>query len=472
MLREGYGLEMRPLCREVIGRMTADRDAPRYLARFSDRAAHRRFVDHLRRQLAADRKKDLSESLETFDRAGLVRFRLKEGLPEIPPTELMAELILEEDRKLQLESTKVYLPFSGGSALSFDPGKKIPWGVARIGAPKLWQKSRGRLVKVGVIDTGADFGHPDLRRALRKGINLLDQRLPPDDDNGHGTHIAGTIAARAACPPRGIRGVAPGAHIYPVKAFDREGSAYVSDIVLAIEWCLANRMDIINMSFGMADYSRALHEAVKAAWNRNVTVVASAGNNGEKNEVDFPARSADAIAVGALNKRGRIAPFSNSGKEVDIYAPGEAIYSAWLDGRYNELNGTSMAAAHVTGTIALILAKRRAMTPHAVRRVITETASPLAGDTGKAVSAGRLNAVRAFTVALRRPVAIGGSRLAGRKRAESGSTAKGKPGKTGRQSPHRPLPSLKTASARRRTRFSRQTKTARLKPKRSSRAAR
>jgi len=411
-LREGFGLEWTPLCRDMAGRMTDDRDAPRYFVRFADAASGRRFVSLLRQQLAGGRS-GLADAVETFGGARVVRFRLKEA-PAVDPA---AGLAVEEDRKLSIAATKVYLPFSGGASLAFDPGKKIPWGVAEIGAPKLWSKSRGRSVKIGVIDTGADYRHPDIRHALCRGINILDHRFPAEDDNGHGTHIAGTIAAGAAATGRGIRGVAPGAEIYPVKAFDREGSAYVSDIVLAIDWCLANGMHIINMSFGMPDYSQSLHDAVREAWDNKVTVVASAGNSGKPAEVDFPARCSFAIAVGALNRRGRIASFSNRGNEVDVYAPGEAIYSAWLKGRYNELNGTSMAAAHVSGTVALILAKRREMSPDAVRRVIVRSSSPLAGADSAPDAAGRLNAVRAFAMAMRQARAAGrrqGRRPSGR----------------------------------------------------------
>ena len=433
-------MDLTPLCHEVIRRLTAERDAPRYMIRFADGDAGRRFVSLLRERLSSGPDRHLADALELFDRPGLIRLRLKDGLPAGDDGLWLAE----EDRKLDLATTKVVLPFTGGAALDFDPGKKIPWGVADIGAPKLWNKSRGRRVKIGVIDTGADFRHPDIRHALRKGINILDHRLPADDDNGHGTHIAGTIAAGAGTR-RGIRGVAPGAEIHPVKAFDREGSAYVSDIVLAVEWCLENGMHIINMSFGMPDFSRILHEAVRKAWDRRVTVVASAGNGGKKAEVDFPARSSAVIAVGAINRRGRIASFSNRGREVDVYAPGEAIYSAWLKGRYNELNGTSMAAAHVSGTVALILARRRSMGPEEVRRVITESAAPLSGPDQAADRAGRLNAVRAFALAMKRAGAA--ARRTGSRHAAGGRAAASSGGAAWDRSAVRARKHLKTAAS-------------------------
>ena len=136
----------------------------------------------------------------------------------------------------------------------------IPWGVKQIHAPKAWSMSTGHRIKIGVIDTGVDYHHPDLRIPWPRGINLLNRGMLPHDDNGHGTHIAGTIAA--ANSTAGMIGVAPRALIYPVKAFDHNGSAYVSDIVLGIDWCVRNKIDIINMSFGMKTRSKALLDVV------------------------------------------------------------------------------------------------------------------------------------------------------------------------------------------------------------------
>ncbi len=138
--------------------------------------------------------------------------------------------------------------------------KGIPWGVQEIQAPQAWSSTTGHRIKVGVIDTGVDFSHPDLRQSLARGINLLNRGALPHDDNGHGTHIAGTIAA--ANQLHGMIGVAPRPTIYPVKAFDQNGSAFVSDIILGIEWCVRNRMDVINMSFGMKTRSKSLLNAV------------------------------------------------------------------------------------------------------------------------------------------------------------------------------------------------------------------
>jgi subtilisin len=143
-----------------------------------------------------------------------------------------------------------------------------------------------------------------------------------------------------------------------VKAFDHQGGAFVSDIISGIDWCVNNDVDIINMSFGMKTYSKALEAAVLSAYRAGIIVVASSGNEGKQAEVDYPARLRHVIAVGATTRKGGIAAFSNVGKQIDIYAPGEKVYSTWLRGNYNELSGTSMATSHVTGVIALMLSRK------------------------------------------------------------------------------------------------------------------
>ncbi|WP_258171078.1 S8 family peptidase [Paenibacillus sp. R14(2021)] len=253
----------------------------------------------------------------------------------------------------------------------------IPWGVQEIKAPLAWSTTTGHRVKIGVIDTGVDFSHPDLKQSLGRGINLLSRGTLPHDDNGHGTHIAGTIAA--ANQVHGMIGVAPRATVYPVKAFDQNGSAFVSDIVLGIDWCVRNNMDIVNMSFGMKTRSKSLLTAVTNAFNAGVIIVASSGNDGKRKSIDYPARYPQTIAVGATNRVRRIAPFSNRGLHIDVYAPGDKILSSWLRGKYNEMSGTSMATSHVSGAIALLLAYRPGLTPTEIKAVVKRSMLPLRG---------------------------------------------------------------------------------------------
>lgn len=255
----------------------------------------------------------------------------------------------------------------------------IPWGVRRIRAPKAWKYATGQMVKVAVIDTGVDFNHPDLKHALAHGVNLLQRGTLPWDDNGHGTHISGTIAA-AAAGSQGIWGTAPGTVIVPVKAFDRNGTAYISDIIEGIEWCMRHGIRLINMSFGMKHSSRAFREAVRNASRRGAIIVASAGNDGKrKGRLDYPAQYPAAIAVGSTARKGRIAHFSNRSGRVQLYAPGKKIMSTWLNKGYAVLSGTSMSTSHVSGAIALALSVNPQLSAKRIRKLIYKTGRPLNG---------------------------------------------------------------------------------------------
>ncbi|MHA6482067.1 S8 family peptidase [Paenibacillus sp. strain BS8-2] len=275
----------------------------------------------------------------------------------------------------------------------------MPWGVQQVKAPLAWGITTGHRVKVGVIDTGVDFNHPDLKHSLLRGINLLSRSKMPYDDNGHGTHIAGTIAASNSM--HGMIGVAPRALIAPVKAFDHNGSAFVSDIILGIEWCVRNGMDVINMSFGMKNRSKALLGAVTNAYNSGVIIVASSGNDGKLRYVDYPARYPQTISVGATNKFRKVAPFSNRGASIDIYAPGEKIISAWLRGNYNEMSGTSMATSHVSGAIALLLSLYPQLSPGEIKTIMKRSMQPLRSGKNRNTNAGELDIIKMLAAAER-----------------------------------------------------------------------
>lgn len=298
--------------------------------------------------------------------------------------------VLEEDRSVKI-SHALPRPFVQSSSKM-----DIPWGVRRIRAPQAWSRTTGQRVKVGVIDTGVDFSHPDLRHALNRGINLLQRASLPHDDNGHGTHIAGTISAANAS--RGMIGVAPRTELYPVKAFDTDGSAYVSDIILGIEWCVHHGMDIVNMSFGMPNRSDALLKAVESAYKAGVLIVASSGNDGRRGRIDYPAGFSHTVAVGALDRRGRIARFTNRSAAIDIFAPGAKIESAWPNGRRRLMSGTSMATSHVTGAVALLLALRPGLSPGRIKDILRRSAKPLGYDKAPQ-GVGELDVLRMLEIA-------------------------------------------------------------------------
>lgn len=256
------------------------------------------------------------------------------------------------------------------------PAEEIPWGVARVEAPAAWSRSLGSGVKVGLIDTGVDLRHPDLQENLKGGINLLCPGQPPTDDNGHGTHVAGILAA--ARNGRGVVGVAPGAGLYVVKAFDRYGNGRLSRILEALQWCADQRLHLVNLSFGMKQESVALRRAVQKATATGLLVVAAAGNEGRADSVVYPARYSEVLAVAALGKDGRRARFSSFGPEIDFIAPGEDIKSTYPGGRYRVLSGTSMAAPHVTGIAALLLGARLQLRGGEVRQLLVASCRPIA----------------------------------------------------------------------------------------------
>ncbi|OCT16120.1 peptidase S8 [Paenibacillus pectinilyticus] len=317
--------------------------------------------------------------------------------PDTKLKDFSSKTRIELDTKISLNRVTGRKPApKRARILSSTRTRTIPWGVDQIGAPEIWSKSVGQNIRVGVIDTGIDFKHPDLRNSISRGINLLNRRLLPNDDNGHGTHIAGTIAATGRYS--GIVGVAPRAIIHPVKAFDQNGSAYVSDIIAGIDWCVQNDLDIINMSFGMKTYNPTLEQAVMNAYYQGKVIVASSGNDGKKKTVDYPARFPQVVSVGATTRLGKIAPFSNRGSQIDIYAPGERVYSAWLGGKYNELSGTSMATAHVSGVIALMLSLKP-MSPLQIKNALRRCSFSLSKRVNARWQPGNLNARRAIRAA-------------------------------------------------------------------------
>ncbi|WP_438448846.1 S8 family peptidase [Gorillibacterium sp. sgz5001074] len=268
----------------------------------------------------------------------------------------------------------------------------VPWGVGRIGAPGIWSKLQGGAIRVAVLDTGVSGTHPDLK--VVKVYNTIAGK-PSYDQNGHGTHVAGTIAALKN--KFGVVGVAPRVRIYAVKAFDKSGNGFTSDIVQGLAWCIKNKMHVINMSFGMEEDSATVAEQIKRAHAKGIVLVASAGNNGTgSGTIDFPARMEEVIAVAASTPDDGVADFSSRGTGISVTAPGEGICSTIPGKSYTQMDGTSMAAPHVSGAAALLLAKRRTLTPDRIRQLLQTTATLLPGDTANDQGAGLIQAKEAF----------------------------------------------------------------------------
>ncbi|MBI2626123.1 MAG: S8 family peptidase [Candidatus Nealsonbacteria bacterium] len=275
-------------------------------------------------------------------------------------------------------------PWAGGGD-SGQPAEVLEWGVDRIDADLAWASSRGFGVNVAIIDTGIDKDHADLVGNLKGGVNFVSKSPAKpadpnkwDDDNGHGTHVAGIVAA--VDNEIGVIGTAPEAYLWAVKVLDRNGSGYISDVIDGINWAVNNGMRVVNMSLGTASDIQALHDAVDAAYNAGLVLVAAAGNsgdgNGTTNEVIYPAKYSSVIAVAATASDDSTPYWSSEGEEVELAAPGVDIRSTWNDGLYNTISGTSMATPHVAGTVALML-KDSVLSPAEVRAALQAAADDL-----------------------------------------------------------------------------------------------
>ncbi|MGC4001376.1 MAG: S8 family serine peptidase [Anaeromyxobacter sp.] len=287
------------------------------------------------------------------------------------------------------------------------------WGFHDVGGDRALDFSSGNGVLVAVVDTGLDLAHEDIQgRAWTNpgeipgngvdddhdgyvddvhGWNFVANNGDPTDDMGHGSHVAGTIAANAN-NHLGIVGVAPSATILPVKALDTNGGGDTLTLASAMIYAGDRGAKVINNSWG-GSASRLLDDVVASLHDRGIVVVNSAGNYGFDATVFSPARAAGGLCVAAVDAAAQRASFSNYGDRVDVGAPGVDVLSlaaaqghfqGWypekvVGGSYVRLDGTSMAAPHVSGVAALLLSARPGLTPEQVRWVLRHTASPLPG---------------------------------------------------------------------------------------------
>ncbi|EPD51506.1 intracellular serine protease [Paenisporosarcina sp. HGH0030] len=257
-----------------------------------------------------------------------------------------------------MEKLVQLIPYSVVEQL--DMVNEIPKGVEIIQAPEMWNETKGKGITVAILDTGCDTNHPDLKERIIGGRNFTnDYKKDPEkfeDNNGHGTHVCGTIAA--TLNNQGVVGVAPEASLLILKVLGRNGSGQYDWIINAIHYAIEQKVDIISMSLGGPSDVKELHEAIIEAVNQKILVVCAAGNSGDgqdsTDELGYPACYNEVISVGAVNMERESSEFTNSNNEVDLVAPGEKVTSTYLNGTYATLSGTSMATPHVTGALALI----------------------------------------------------------------------------------------------------------------------
>ncbi len=235
-------------------------------------------------------------------------------------------------------------------------GQVLPWGVDRVDAELVHPTYKGTGVKVAVLDTGIDLDHPDL--AVAGNVTFVDGTVNGDDDNGHGTMVAGIVGALDN--DIGVVGVAPEAALYSVKVVDYNGSALVSWILSGIQWATANSMQVINMSFGSPmNFPDTIKTALNNAYSAGIVIVAGAGNGGNPegtgDNIWSPARYASVIAVGATDSLDARYIYSSTGYQLEVMAPGVDVYSTAMGGGYGNITGTSASSPHVAGAAALLI---------------------------------------------------------------------------------------------------------------------
>jgi thermitase len=305
------------------------------------------------------------------------------------------------------------------------------WGLNNandvdINAPEAWAITTGNpSMIVAVLDTGLTLTHPDLASKVwtnpgevggnsadddgngyaddTNGWNFVNNTNDVRDDNGHGSHVSGTIAA-ASNNGVGVTGVDWQARIMPLKILDASGSGSDSSAIAAIYYAVAKGARVINASWGGGDYSSAMLDAIRYAGTKGVLFVAAAGNDGVNTDgaPEYPADYAatNIISVAAVDSGGNLASFSNYGaNSVTLAAPGVGIVSTVLNGRYSSYSGTSMATPHVSGVVSLILGLYPQDTPEQVIAIIKATVKPLASMAGAAQAPGIIDAAAALTLA-------------------------------------------------------------------------
>ena len=284
-----------------------------------------------------------------------------------------------------------------------DPDRGQQWGLAKVGAGDAWAKSTGTGVTVAVLDSGVDASHPDLAGHVLPGYDVIAGKAGTSTDPfGHGTHVAGTIAAVTG-NGIGVASLAPDTRILPIKVLGADGRGYMSDTATGIVYAADHGANVINMSLGGSTQVAAVTNAIAYARSKGVVVVAAAGNSRQDGSpTSWPGADPGVIGVAATDTNDKVATFSNAGSYVDVAAPGvniESTYPVSL-GSYTYMSGTSMATPHVAALAALIEAYQPGLTPDQVEKAIESSALDL-GPTGRDndYGYGRINAPAALAAA-------------------------------------------------------------------------
>ncbi|MFC1713750.1 S8 family peptidase [Candidatus Poribacteria bacterium] len=310
----------------------------------------------------------------------------------------------------------------------------LPWGVDRIDADMVWETTTGAGIKVAILDTGIDKNHPDLAANIKGGVNTLGTNVPNDefdDQDGHGTRIAGVIGA--VDNTEGVIGIGPGIDLYAVRF--RKNLPMLTDdngerpeLYAGMRWCIDNNMQVISMSFTVwsvkwvkrkpqpdkPEHDSIFYALIQEAYEKGIVLVAAMGNDSvQVDDYDpadyqqfdenyrFPASYPEVIGVSSIDDEDSFASYSNYGTAVDLAAPGVSVETTTIDG-YGTFGGTSAACPHVAATAALVLKQLGATAPQPglpdqVRTILTGTAEWLSGLTSDQQGEGLVDAEAAVS---------------------------------------------------------------------------
>jgi len=316
-----------------------------------------------------------------------------------------------QDSRVNVSIGKEASPIQASQAPN-DPMYSQQWNLHSINVESSWQDTKGKGATVAVIDTGISEV-PDLKEtSFAKGYDFVNDREDARDDNGHGTHVAGTIA-QSTNNGFGVAGIAYEATLMPLKVLSASGGGTVADIAEAIRFAADHGANVINMSLGGGGESSAMAEAIDYAHKKGVLIIAAAGNSGQ-NSASYPARYPHVLGVAALDSSGQKADYSNFGAGVDVSAPGgstseenaaggilqNTIDPSTGESTFAAFQGTSMAAPHVAGVAALVSASG-VKDPDEVAAALTQSARKVQDDQLNHYGAGKLDAAAAVKLALK-----------------------------------------------------------------------
>ncbi|QDZ40672.1 peptidase S8 [Euhalothece natronophila Z-M001] len=325
---------------------------------------------------------------------------------ELPSLQPLKDLVKEATEAI--DRNFIYQTFD----IPNDPYYSQQWNFRSINLEKAWDESQGEGITVAVIDTGVSKV-PDLKQTeFVEGYDFINDRKQADDDVGHGTHVAGTIA-QSTNNNYGVAGIAYKAKIMPIKVLDGNGSGTIADIAEGIRFAADNGADVINLSLGGFGDSHLVSEAINYAYDKDVVIVAAAGNSNQ-NSAAYPARYPRVIGVSALDAAGNKSNYSNYGAGIDISAPGGSEAGKIIQNTINPekgdsvfagYQGTSMASPHVAGVAALV--KAVGITePDAVSNVLQQSVRKVQEDPMNHYGVGQLDAGEAVKLAMKGQISV------------------------------------------------------------------